>query len=82
MNLHEIANVHYERSRRWWDVDPLVVMEDLQAADVILKKDCEEASVRMLGCSNGDLGLRTWRVVVKQYHLTSVALNINQVARV
>ena len=82
MNLHEIANVHYERSRRWWDIDPLVILEDLQTADLILEKDGEEASVGMLGCSDGDLRLQAWRVVVKQYHLTSVALNINQVARV
>lgn len=77
MYLHEIADVHYERSRRWWDVDPLVVMEDLQATDLILEKDGEETGVGMLGCSDGDLGFWAWRVVVKQYHLTSVALNIN-----
>lgn len=52
-------------------------MEDLQATDLILEKDGEETGVGMLGCSDGDLGFWAWRVVVKQYHLTSVALSIN-----
>ena len=43
--LHEIADVHYERSWRRRDVDPLVVVEDLQAASVVLKEDGEEAGV-------------------------------------
>ena len=43
--LHEIADVHYERSWHRRDVDPLVVVEDLQAASVALKEDGEEAGV-------------------------------------
>jgi predicted Zn-dependent protease len=74
--LHEIADVHYECSRSWRDIDPLIIMEDLEAADVVLKEQGEEAGVGMPGYPDGEFGLRAWRIVMEQYHLPFVALYV------
>jgi len=83
--LQEIANVDDKCSRRWLNVDPSVIAEDLEASNLVLQNYGQESRVRMPSRpklpKHGDFMLGASRVVVAYYSLSLVALYVTQVAR-
>ena len=79
--LNKIPSVYNQRSANGTDIDPLVLVKDLEAATVVLEKYCQERRVRVLRGSESKIWLRTWRVIVCHHELILGRIDVFEVVR-
>jgi len=46
--LQKISNINYESPRNRCNINPFILIKDLEATDMVLEKHCEEIVIRIL----------------------------------
>lgn len=64
--LHKVSKVHQQGSFLGRNIDPLILMKELKAAQLILQEYGQEVTVIVSATSHGSLRLGTQRIVMAQ----------------
>lgn len=69
-NLEKVPYVYDQASGNGLDINPVVLMEDLEAADLVLQKNSKAGRIGVLARAHGEVRLWTWRIVVADHRVS------------
>lgn len=79
--LQKVSEIYDQSAGNGRDIDPMVSMEDLEAAELVLEKHGEEATIGVIARAQRQLWLGAGRVVMAEGNQPLRATHVFEVAR-